>query len=114
MRAIQYGSLDVLELLPVGGIDIRMQNRERESDLVYAMNNGSCRGKRRLIKPQPGTVSKSATDAIDVCFPWPLAKVRKDDFGGYGWHASIRELRSVEVIGQPAGYDGPMLKVEST
>jgi hypothetical protein len=56
MRAIQYGSSDVLELLlSHKNIDLRMQNRERESVLTYAMKYGSSAGKRKLVKTQPGT-----------------------------------------------------------
>jgi hypothetical protein len=52
MRAIQYWASGVLELLlSHKEIDLRMQNRERESALTYAMKYGRC-GDRKLIQPQ--------------------------------------------------------------
>ncbi|OKP00063.1 hypothetical protein PENSUB_8014 [Penicillium subrubescens] len=53
MRAIQRGSLDVLELLlSHRNIDLRVQNREGESALTYAVQYGTCAGKGRLVNPQ--------------------------------------------------------------
>ncbi|OKP03199.1 hypothetical protein PENSUB_6903 [Penicillium subrubescens] len=51
MRAIQHGSIDVLELLlSHRTIDLRMQNREGEIALTYAVHYGTCAGKGRLVK----------------------------------------------------------------
>jgi hypothetical protein len=53
MRAIQHGSLDVLGLLlNHRSISVRMQNREGESALTYAAENGICAGNGRLVKHQ--------------------------------------------------------------
>jgi hypothetical protein len=53
MRAIQRGSLDVLELLlSHRNIDLRVQNREGESALTYAVQYGTCAGKGRLVNPR--------------------------------------------------------------
>jgi ankyrin repeat protein len=52
MRAIQYGASDVLELLlSHKKIALRMQNREKESALTYAMKYRRCGG-RKAIQPQ--------------------------------------------------------------
>jgi hypothetical protein len=53
MRAIEHESIDVLELLlSHKNIDLRMQNREGESALTYAVQYGTCAGKGRLVNPQ--------------------------------------------------------------
>jgi hypothetical protein len=49
MRAIQHGSIDVLELLlSHRNIDVRIQNRKGESALTYAVQYGTCAGKGRF------------------------------------------------------------------
>jgi ankyrin repeat protein len=52
MRAIQYGVSNVIELLlSHRKINLRMQNREKESALTYAMKYRRCGG-RKVIQPQ--------------------------------------------------------------
>jgi hypothetical protein len=81
MRAIQHGSIDVLGLLlSHKNIDLRMQNREGESALTYAVQYGTCAGKGRLAKPQLGNKIRSehyrTAPPMDTCtshvgsLPW--------------------------------------------
>lgn len=63
IRAIQYGSLDVLELLLTHkNLDLRMENHERESALTYAMKYGPCSGKGRLVKTPLGIKTRHEND----------------------------------------------------
>jgi hypothetical protein len=81
MRAIQHGSIEVLGLLlSYKNIDLRMQNREGESALTYAVQYGTCAGKGRLAKRQLGNKIRSehyrTPPPMDTCtshvgsLPW--------------------------------------------
>jgi ankyrin repeat protein len=63
---IQHGSIDVLELLlSHRNIDIRIQNREGESALTYAVKYGAYAGKEGWSSP--GLVTKSDTNTTELC-----------------------------------------------
>ncbi|CEJ62514.1 hypothetical protein PMG11_11011 [Penicillium brasilianum] len=108
MRAIQHGSIDVLELLlSHQKIDLRIQNREGESALTYAVKYGTCIDKRRLVKPQLDITIRDEHDRtvppVAICIghieflPWrwiPFNDLRVKGGRGYRLKNWVRRAKS--------------------
>ncbi|OKP09549.1 hypothetical protein PENSUB_5113 [Penicillium subrubescens] len=108
MRAIQHGSMDVLELLlSHKRINIRIQDREGENAMTYAVNYGTCAGKENLFKPllditirgeNGRTVLPVATCTCHIqLFHWlwiPFNGLRAKGGRGYGLKDWIRRTKS--------------------
>jgi ankyrin repeat protein len=108
MRAIQHGSIDVLEfLLSHQKIDLRIQNREGESVLTYAVKYGTCPGKGRLVKPQLDITIRDEHDRtappVATCtghigfLPWlwiPFNDLRVKGSRGYRLKDWVRRTKS--------------------
>jgi hypothetical protein len=107
MRAIQHVSIDVLELLCHENTNVRMQNREGESALTYAVKYRTYAGKGRLVEPQLGikirhehdrTVLPVATCIGQIGFlPWlwvPFNDLRVKGGRGYRLKNWIRRAKS--------------------
>jgi hypothetical protein len=108
MRAIQYGSIEILELLlSHNNIDVRMQNREGERALTYAVQYGTCAGKGRLAKPQLGNKIRSehyqTAPPMDTCtshvgsLPWlwiPFNGLRANGGRDYRLRNWVRRAKS--------------------
>jgi hypothetical protein len=108
MRAIQHGSIDVLELLLNDrNIDLRVQNREGESALTYAVQYGTCADQGRLVKPQLDSKIRHehgrAVLPVAICtghiefLPWlwiPFKDLRVKGGRGYRLRDWVRRAKS--------------------